>query len=140
MRERTHERLHCSMVRAFFKVRRHFDPMAEKAPNCREKRKQPVRRPAAFLAFLYDVETKVFNQAVKRNERAFEVTNCDLKQKRRKAPPPLCIHGTGHRDALSGSRSDISVETSIRMNAFVETRRSLANNAALFSSASDKQS
>ena len=56
------------------------------------------------LARLYGVETKVLNQAVKRNIRRFpadfmfqltrEVTNCDLKRKKRRHEIyAVCVYG-----------------------------------------------
>lgn len=101
------------------------------------------------LAFLYDVETKVFNQAVKRNESRFpdrfrfqlspeeygllrsQTVTSNRRGGRRYLPYVFTEQGIAMLSAVL--RSDIAVETSIRIiDAFVETRRFLANNAALF--------
>lgn len=101
------------------------------------------------LALLYDVETKVFNQAVRRNENRFperfrfqltpeeyerlrsQTVTSNRRGGRRYLPYAFTEQGIAMLSAVL--RSDIAVETSIRiMDAFVETRRFLANNAALF--------
>lgn len=101
------------------------------------------------LALLYDVETKVFNQAVKRNENRFPERfrfQLSLEEYERLRSQTVTSNGRGGRRYLPYAfteqgiamlsavlRSDIAVETSIRiMDAFVETRQFLANNAALF--------
>lgn len=101
------------------------------------------------LAMLYDVETKVFSQAVRRNENRFperfrfrltseeyerlrsQTVTSNGRGGRRYLPYVFTEQGIAMLSAVL--RSDIAVETSIRiMDAFVETRRFLANNAALF--------
>lgn len=101
------------------------------------------------LAFLYGVETKVFNQAVKRNERRFpdrfrfqlsseeyeclrsQIVTSNGRGGRRYLPYVFTEQGIAMLSAVL--RSDVAIETSIRiMDAFVETRRFLANNAELF--------
>lgn len=101
------------------------------------------------LAFLYDVETKVFNQAVKRNESRFpdrfrfqlsseeygrlrsQFVTSNRRGGRRYLPYVFTEQGIAMLSAIL--RSDVAIETSIRiMDAFVETRRFTANNAALF--------
>ena len=101
------------------------------------------------LALLYGVETKAFNQAVKRNESRFperfrfkltseeydrlrsQTVTSNKRGGRRYLPYAFTEQGIAMLSAVL--RSDIAVETSIRiMDAFVETRRFLANNAALF--------
>ncbi|WP_225748656.1 ORF6N domain-containing protein [Paraeggerthella sp. Marseille-Q4926] len=101
------------------------------------------------LAMLYDVETKVFNQAVRRNENRFPERfrfRLTSEEHERLRSQTVTSNGRGGRRYLpyvfteqgiamlsTVLRSDIAVETSIRiMDAFVETRRFLANNAALF--------
>ena len=101
------------------------------------------------LAMLYDVETKVFNQAVRRNENRFPERfrfRLTSEEHERLRSQTVTSNGRGGRRYLpyvfteqgiamlsAVLRSDIAVETSIRiMDAFVETRRFLANNAALF--------
>ena len=101
------------------------------------------------LAILYQVETKTFNQAVKRNiERFPENFRFQLKKEeydslrsqfvtsngrggRRYLPYAFTEQGIA---MLSGVlRSDVAVQMSIRiMNTFVEMRRFIANNALLF--------
>lgn len=101
------------------------------------------------LALLYNVETKVFNQAVKRNENRFperfrfQLTSEEYERLRSQT---VTSNGRGGRRYLPYAfteqgiamlsavlRSDVAVETSIRiMDAFVETRRFFASNAALF--------
>ena len=101
------------------------------------------------LAFLYDVETKVFNQAVKRNERRFpdrfrfrlspeehgrlrsQTVTSNGRGGRRYLPYAFTEQGIAMLSAVL--RIDVAIETSIRiMDAFVETRRFLTSNAALF--------
>lgn len=101
------------------------------------------------LASLYDIETKVFNQAVKRNESRFpdrfrfqlsseeyerlrsQSVTSNGRGGRRHLPYAFTEQGIAMLSAIL--RSDVAVETSIRiMDAFVEMRRFLANNATLF--------
>lgn len=101
------------------------------------------------LAFLYDVETKVFNQAVKRNESRFPDRfrfRLSSEEYERLRSQTVTSNGRGGRRYLPYAfteqdiamlsavlRSDVAIETSIRiMDAFVETRRFLTSNAALF--------
>jgi hypothetical protein len=101
------------------------------------------------LAMLYQEETKVFNQSVKRNiERfpknfRFQLTKEEYDSLRSQI---VTSNGQGGRRYLpyvfteqgiamlsSILRSKIAIQTSIRiMNAFVEMRRFLANNAVMF--------
>lgn len=100
------------------------------------------------LAELYGVETKVFNQAVKRNERRFpgrfrfrltdeeysalrsqSVTSKE-RGGRRYLPYAFTEQGVAMLSAVL--RSDTAIDTSIRiMDAFVAMRRFLAENATL---------
>lgn len=108
------------------------------------------------LAMLYQVETKVFNQAVKRNRARFPdnfrfqlskdeyedlrsqfVTskendaNDNKKGGRRYLPYAFTEQGIAMLSAIL--RSDVAIQVSINiMNAFVEMRRFIANNALLF--------
>jgi hypothetical protein len=104
------------------------------------------------LARIYQVETKVFNQAVKRNTDRFPESFCfQLKQDeldtinlrsqivtsslnyggRRYLPYAFAEQGIAMLSAVL--RSDIAIKVSIEiMNAFVEMRKMLVNNAALF--------
>ena len=101
------------------------------------------------LAALYQVETKVFNQAVKRNiarfpdKYRFQLTNEEFsslrsqivtsngKGGRRYKPYVFTEQGIAMLSAVL--RSDIAVQTSIKiMDAFVEMRRFLASNALMF--------
>lgn len=98
------------------------------------------------LATLYQVETKVFNQAVKRNmerfpeEFCFQITKEDYsslrsqivtskgKGGRRYLPYVFTEPGIAMLSAVL--RSDVAVQVSIKiMNAFVEMRRFMANNS-----------
>ena len=101
------------------------------------------------LAMLYQVETKVFNQAVARNIERFpqnfrfqlskeeydslrsQFVTSKGRGGRRYLPYVFTEQGI---EMLSGIlRSDIAVQVSIRiMNTFVEMRRFIANNALLF--------
>lgn len=101
------------------------------------------------LAMLYQVETKVFNQAVRRNidrfpdNFRFQLTKEEYDDLRSQI---VTSNGSGGRRyrpymfteqgiaMLSGIlRSDIAIQVSIRiMNSFVEMRRFIANNALLF--------
>ena len=65
------------------------------------------------LAMLYQVETKVFNQSVTRNierfpenfrfqltKEEYDVTECNLKRKRRQTISSICFHRTGNSHAF----------------------------------------
>ncbi len=105
------------------------------------------------LAMLYQVETKVFNQAVKRNAARFPenfrfqlskdeyeslrsqfVTSKENEIKkggRRYLPYVFTEQGIAMLSAVL--RSDVAIQVSINiMNAFVEMRRFISNNALLF--------
>lgn len=102
------------------------------------------------LATLYQVETKALNRVLKRNENRFPENFCfQLTEKetkslryqfgtsnvgrggRRYLPFAFTEQGVAMMSALL--RSDIAVKVSIEiMNAFVEMRRVLISNAALF--------
>jgi len=102
------------------------------------------------LATLYQVETKGLNRVVKRNENrfpenfCFQLTEEEVKSLRyqfgtsnigrggrRYLPFAFTEQGVAMMSALL--RSDIAVKVSIEiMNAFVEMRRMLVSNAALF--------
>ena len=104
------------------------------------------------LARIYQVETKVFNQAVKRNMERFpenfrfqltqdEFDTINLRSQfvtsslnyggRRYLPYVFPEQGIAMLSAVL--RSDIAIKVSIEiMNAFVEMRKILVNNAALF--------
>lgn len=106
------------------------------------------------LAMLYQVETRVLNQAVKRNITRFPVRfrfqlseeeYSDLKSQfvisseedenthggRRKLPFVFTEQGIAMLSAVL--RSDIAIQTSIKiMDAFVEMRRFLASNTLMF--------
>jgi len=103
------------------------------------------------LATLYQVETKILNKAVKRNIERFPDTFCfqltDEESEtlrfqigtsnagrggRRYLPYVFTEQGVAMLSAVL--RSDIAVKVSIEiMNAFVEMRKLLISNAALFS-------
>lgn len=101
------------------------------------------------LAEIYQVETKVLNQAVKRNLNRFPdsfripltdqeknelVTNCDRFEKLKyssSAPYAFTEQGVAMLSAVL--RSDIAVEVSIQiMSAFVEMRKALQTHSVLF--------
>lgn len=101
------------------------------------------------LAILYQVETKVFNQAVKRNIVRFpenyrfqltkeeydslrsQVVTSNGKGGRRYMPYVFTEQGIAMLSAVL--RSDIAIQISIKiMDAFVEMRRFLASNALMF--------
>lgn len=106
------------------------------------------------LAMIYQVETKVFNQAVSRNIERFpenfrfqltkeefdtlrsQIATSNGRGGRRYRPYMFTEQGIA---MLSGVlRSDVAVQVSIRiMNTFVEMRRFIANNALLFEKVSD---
>lgn len=98
------------------------------------------------LAMLYQVETKVFNQAVKRNEERFPKEFCfhltreeynDLRSQivtskgkggRRYLPHVFTEQGIAMLSAVL--RSDVAIQVSIKiMNTLVEMRRFMANNS-----------
>ena len=106
------------------------------------------------LAMLYQVETKVFNQAVSRNiERfpenfRFQLTKEEFDFLKSQTATSYGRGGRRYRPymfteqgiaMLSGVlRSEVAVQVSIRiMNTFVEMRRFIANNALLFEKVSD---
>ena len=101
------------------------------------------------LAELYHVETKVLNQAVKRNidrfpvefrfqlddeEKTELVTNCDrFETLKHSTSSPYVFTEQGIAMLSAVLRSDVAVQVSIKiMNAFVEMRRFLVSNAAIF--------
>lgn len=106
------------------------------------------------LAALYQVETKVFNQAVKRNSVRFpnsfrfQVTDEEYKNLKSQIVTP---NGRGGRRYLpyvfteqgiampsAVLHSDVAIQVSIHiMTAFVEMRKFLVNNAVLFKRISD---
>ena len=93
------------------------------------------------LAMLYQVETKRFNEAVKRNiarfpeEFRFQLTSNNMPEKdgkkggRRYLPYVFTEQGIAMLSAVL--RSDVAIQVSI-MKSFVEMRRFMANNALLF--------
>lgn len=102
------------------------------------------------LAVLYNVETKVLNQAVKRNLNRFPeyfrfqlnnkekdelVTNCDrFEALKHSTSNPYAFTEQGIAMLSAVLRSDVAVEVSIKiMNTFVEMRRFLMSNKELFS-------
>ena len=103
---------------------------------------------APDLADLYQVETRAFNQAVKRNLRRFPgnfrfqltkveldevITNCDNPDRLRFSPQlPYAFTEQGIAMLSGVLNSDIAIQVSIRiMNTFVAMRRSLASIAPL---------
>ncbi len=101
------------------------------------------------LAELYGIETKVFNQAVKRNNDRFPsnfrfqlsdeekielVTNCDRFEKlKHSSVNPYAFTEQGVSMLSAVLKSKTAVEVSIRIiNSFVQMRRFLAQNAGLF--------
>ena len=108
------------------------------------------------LAMLYDVETRTLNQAVTRNPRRFPESFCfrltreedeSLKSQivisneegrggRRYPPRVFTEQGTAMLSAIL--RSETAIEVSVRiMNAFVEMRRFIADNAHMFEQVRD---
>lgn len=104
------------------------------------------------LARLYQVETKVFNQAVKRNIKRFpesfrfQITEGEYnslrsqfvtsKGGRRYLPYVFTEQGIAMLSAVL--RSDIAIQVSIRiMETFVEMRRYMANNELLYKKVND---
>ena len=100
------------------------------------------------LAEMYRVETKVLNQAVKRNierfpkqfrfqltdsEKAQLVTNCDrFKSLKHSSANPLAFTEQGVAMLSAVLRSDVAVKVSIQIiNAFVEMRKLIANHSGL---------
>lgn len=101
------------------------------------------------LAYLYNVETKVLNQAVKRNIGRFPenfrfqlsdeekdelVTNCDrFKTLKHSSSNPYAFTEQGIAMLSSVLKSDIAVEVSIKiMNSFVKMRKFLLSNKEMF--------
>ena len=101
------------------------------------------------LAFLYGVDTKVLNQAVKRNISRFPeryrfqlsdvekdelVTNCDrFKTLKHSSTTPYVFTEQGISMLSTVLRSQTAIDVSIRiMDAFVAMRHFLANNAQVF--------
>ena len=105
---------------------------------------------APDLADLYQVETRVFNQSVKRNIKRFPdnfrfqltkdeldevITNCDNPDRLRFSPQaPFAFTEQGIAMLSGVLNSDVAVQVSIRiMNTFVAMRRTLASIAPLLS-------
>jgi len=101
------------------------------------------------LAELYHVETKVLNQAVKRNINRFPVefrfqlddeektelvTNCDrFETLKHSTSSPYVFTEQGIAMLSAVLRSGVAIQVSIKiMNAFVEMRRFLISNAGIF--------
>ncbi len=101
------------------------------------------------LAELYDVETKVMNQAVKRNINRFPeifrfqlsdieknelVTNCDRFEKlKHSSSNPYVFTEQGVAMLSAVLRSDTAIKVSIQiMQAFVEMKKIIAINAGIF--------
>lgn len=101
------------------------------------------------LATMYQVETKVLNQAVKRNGNRFPVsfrfqltdieknelvTNCDrFKSMKHSSVNPYVFTEQGIAMLSAVLRSNIAIQVSIQiMNAFVETRKFINTNAGIF--------
>jgi len=108
------------------------------------------------LAMLYQVETKVFNQAVKRNIERFpekfrfqltkeeydslrsQIVTSKGKGGRRYMPYVFTEQGIAMLSAVL--RSDVAIQISIKiMDAFVEMRRFLASNALMFERISEME-
>ena len=102
------------------------------------------------LALLYNVETRVLNQAVKRNPERFPMMFCfqltdnefenwksqivmsnENRMGLRKAPFAFTEQGVSMLSAVLRSETAIRVSIQI-MNAFVEMRKFVSNNAGLF--------
>ena len=105
---------------------------------------------APDLADLYQVETRVFNQSVKRNTKRFPdnfrfqltkdeldevITNCDNPDRLRFSPQaPFAFTEQGIAMLSGVLNSDVAVQVSIRiMNTFVSMRKTLASIAPLLS-------
>ena len=103
---------------------------------------------APDLADLYQVETRVFNQSVKRNIKRFPdnfrfqltkdelnevITNCDNPDRLRFSPQsPFAFTEQGIAMLSGVLNSDVAVQVSIRiMNTFVAMRKTLASIAPL---------
>ena len=101
------------------------------------------------LAYLYNVETKVLNQAVKRNRSRFPenfrfqlsdeekgelVTNCDrFKTLKYSSSNPYAFTEQGIAMLSAVLKSDVAVEVSINiMNSFVALRKFLLSNKEMF--------
>ena len=101
------------------------------------------------LAYLYNVETKALNQAVKRNISRFPesfrfqisddekdelVTNCDrFKTLKHSSLNPYAYTEQGIVMLSAVLRSDVAVEVSVKiMNSFVEMRKFLLSNREMF--------
>lgn len=101
------------------------------------------------LAYLYNVETKVLNQAVKRNISRFPesfrfqlsdeekdelVTNCDrFKTLKHSSSNPYAFTEQGIAMLSAVLKSDVAVEVSINiMNSFVALRKFLLSNKEMF--------
>ena len=105
---------------------------------------------ASDLAMLYQVETRVLNQAVKRNQKRFPERYCFQLTKEEAANltsqfvmsssahggrrvPPYAFTEQGIAMLSAVLRSEVAIDVSIRiMNAFVEMRRFIASNAHMF--------
>ena len=102
------------------------------------------------LAMLYQVETRVLNQAVKRNQKRFPERYCFQLTKEEAANltsqivmsspahggrrvPPYAFTEQGIAMLSAVLRSEVAIDVSIRiMDAFVEMRRFITGNAHLF--------
>ena len=101
------------------------------------------------LAYLYNVETKALNQAVKRNISRFPesfrfqisddekdelVTNCDrFETLKHSSSNPYVYTEQGIAMLSAVLRSDVAVEVSVKiMNSFVEMRKFLLSNREMF--------
>lgn len=105
---------------------------------------------ASDLAMLYQVETRVLNQAVKRNQKRFPERYCFQLTKEEEANltsqfvmsssshggrriPPYAFTEQGIAMLSAVLRSDVAIDVSICiMDAFVEMRHFIAGNARLF--------
>ena len=105
---------------------------------------------ASDLAMLYQVETRVLNQAVKRNQKRFPERYCFQLTKEEEANltsqfvmsssshggrriPPYAFTEQGIAMLSAVLRSDVAIDVSIHiMDAFVEMRHFIAGNARLF--------
>jgi hypothetical protein len=101
------------------------------------------------LAELYEVETKVFNQAVKRNENRFPddfrfqltdtekfelVTNCDrFHSLKHSSANPYAFTEQGVSMLSAVLKSDIAVDISVKIiRSFATMRKFISNNALIF--------
>ncbi|WP_047246938.1 ORF6N domain-containing protein [Maribacter thermophilus] len=106
------------------------------------------------LAEMYQVETKVLNQAVKRNSERFPqafrfqlndserielVTNCDRFEKlKHSSNNPYAFTEQGVAMLSAVLRSDVAIQVSIQiMNAFVQMRKTIGNNLTLLQLSQD---